>query len=133
MDARKAHFAACKRLALTDDDRHALYLAVIGKASSRDFTPADWRRILDHLNKLTGIDEWAWVNAAAEAKRPAIWKIRRLVLEIGIHRGAQVAYAEGVAKRISGHERHLRMMGADELAALIGPLTRTLAAKRAAA
>lgn len=131
MDMRRAHFAACKRLGLNEDDRHALYQSVVGKVSSRDFTHADWRRVLDHLNKLTGDDEWGWVSAAPEPKRQALWKIRRLVMEIGIRRGAQVAYAEGVAKRISGHERHLRMMAAEELHAVIGALSRTLAAKKA--
>jgi hypothetical protein len=130
MDARRAMFAACKRLGFDDDARHAMLHAITGKASSKDLTPADWRAVLNHLNKLTGEDEWHWVNDAPEAKRPALWKIRRLVLEIGIQRGGQVAYAEGVAKRISGHERHLRMMRADELQMLIGPLTRTLNSKR---
>lgn len=131
MDYKAAHWAIVKRLGMDSDDRHALYAALELPASASDFTDGDWRRVVNHLNKITGEDEWAWVNAATEAKRPALWKIRRLVMELGIRRGAQVAYAEGIAKRISGHERHLRMMDADELQALIGPLNRTLAARRA--
>lgn len=52
--ARRAMFAACKRLGLDSDDRHGMLQAVTGKASSTELTPADWGRVLDHLNKLTG-------------------------------------------------------------------------------
>lgn len=128
---RRAHFAACKRLGFDTDARHEMYRGLGLPESSTAFSDADWRKVMNHLNKLTGVDEWAWVNGMPEGKRMLLWKIRRLVLEIGINRGGQVAYAEGVAKRISGHERHLRMMRADELQALVGPLTRTLRAKNA--
>jgi len=75
-------------------------------------------------------NEWQWVNQAAADKRPVLWKIRRIAMNLGIPRGQQVAYAEGVAARIAGCERHLRMMDAGELWVLIGPLERTARYKR---
>ena len=52
--ARRAMFAACKRLGMDDDDRHAMLTAVTGQASSTALTPKQWQAVLDHLNKLTG-------------------------------------------------------------------------------
>ncbi len=70
-------------------------------------------------------NEWAWVNTAAKDKRDILWKIRRICINLGIARGQQIAYAEGVAARIAGFERHLQMMTSGELWKLIGPLERT--------
>ena len=64
-------------------------------------------------------------SVAAADKRPVLWKIRRITMNLGIARGQQIAYAEGVAARIAGCERHLQMMAAGELWQLIGPLERT--------
>lgn len=75
-------------------------------------------------------NEWAWVNKVAAEKQTLLWKIRRICLNLGIAHGQQIAYAEGVAARIAGHERHLRMMDAGELWKLIGPLERTARYKR---
>ena len=89
------------------------------------------RKVLDHLRQAAGRsanearNEWQWVNTAAKDKRAILWKIRRTCINLGIKRGQQMAYAEGVAARIAGHERHLQMMTYDELWLLIGPLERT--------
>lgn len=64
-DPRRALFAACRRLGLDDDARRAMILGVTKRTgSSRELTPAEWRRVLDHLNRLTG-------HAAAG---PAAWR-----------------------------------------------------------
>lgn len=68
---------------------------------------------------------WGWVNAAPQEKRGILWKLRRICINLGIEEAHQIAYTEGVAARVHGCERHLKMMTATELANLIGPLERT--------
>lgn len=117
------------------DSEYRSLLWTLGRqrsAAALDF--AGRRAVLDHLraragNPLAG-NEWAWANSVPEARKVKIWKIRRLCKEIGIAHGQQIAYAEGVARRVLGIERHLRMMDPGELWRLIGPLEKTLAAKR---
>lgn len=65
--------------------------------------------------------EWAFVDAAAEEKRPLLRKICAVCRDMGVGR----AYAEGVAKRQHGIERKLEMMDAGELYMLAGALVRT--------
>lgn len=65
--SRRAMFAACKALGMTEDDRHAMMLAVTGKASSGQFNAMDWARVLDHLNKLSR-------HRSAAAGKPTSWR-----------------------------------------------------------
>lgn len=111
--SRKAMFAACRKLGMDDADRKAMMLAVTGKASSGQFNPLDWARVLDHLNKRTGYfkseskdraqrNEWAWVDRAAEDRKPLLRKLIMLATSAGIQRGCQIDYIEGIAKQSSG-------------------------------
>lgn len=65
--------------------------------------------------------EWAFIDTAAEEKRPLLRKICAVCRDMGVGR----AYAEGVAKRQHGVERRLEMMDLGELYALAGALSRT--------
>lgn len=65
MDPRRAMFAACKKLGMDEDARRAMQIAVTGKASSKDFTVADWSHVLKHLNRLTG---------STHAEQPTKWR-----------------------------------------------------------
>jgi hypothetical protein len=130
--ARRAIFAECRSRGIDDDTRHTLIREVggIASGSAADLDADAARRVLDHLRgapatTTTRSGEWDWVNGAPQAKRKILWKIRRICMELGIKSGQQISYAEGVAARIAGHERHLRMMDAGELWVLIGPLERT--------
>lgn len=69
MDFRKAVFAACKRLGIDQDERHALQHQVTGKASSTEFDDRDWSHLLDHLNKMTRAH-----TAPPWAGKPATWR-----------------------------------------------------------
>lgn len=138
--ARRALFAECRSRGIDDDTRHAMIREIGGieSGSAADLDADAARRVLDHLRGAPATtarrsSEWDWVNAAPKAKQKILWKIRRICMELGIKSGQQIAYAEGVAARIAGHERHLRMMDANELWVLIGPLERTAryAAKQA--
>ncbi len=114
-----------------DDEYRDILEARTGARSAADLDDAALARVVAALGEQKSApaarqeNEWAWVNQAPQAKRPVLWKIRRITINLGIARGQQIAYAEGVAARIAGCERHLRMMDAAELWVLIGPLERT--------
>lgn len=117
---------------LSDDEYRDILQARTGKRSAADLDDAALARVVAALGEQkpkdqspAPVSEWAWVNQAAADKRPVLWKIRRVTMNLNIPRGQQVAYAEGVAARIAGHERHLQMMTSGELWMLIGPLERT--------
>lgn len=134
--ARRAIRAECTKQGIDDDARRAMMQRLAGVTSSTALDADGARKVLDHLRQAGGQaanqarNEWAWVNQAAVDKRPVLWKIRRITINLGIRAGQQIAYAEGVAARIAGHERHLQMMTFDELWLLIGPLERTARYKR---
>lgn len=67
-DPRRQLFAACKALGIDQDERRALQLEVIGKASTTEFTAADWRKIVAHLNKMTARSAAPW------AGKPQTWR-----------------------------------------------------------
>lgn len=114
-----------------DDDAYRDILqARTGARSAADLDDAALARVVAALGEQKSRggqqdNEWAWVNRAAEDKHHVLWKIRRICINLGIARGQQIVYAEGVAARIAGCERHLQMMNAGELRQLIGPLERT--------
>lgn len=127
-----------KELGLDDDTYRDILQARTGARSAADLDDAALARVVAALGeqkpRAGKVDnEWAWVNKAAADKRPVLWKIRRICINLGIKRGQQIAYAEGVAARIAGCERHLQMMAAGELWQLIGPLERTARYKAAPA
>lgn len=129
--ARRAIRAECHKQGIDDDARRDMMQRLAGVTSSTDLDAAGARRVLDHLHQAVGkaaneaCNEWAWVNQAVGEKQGFLWKIRRICINLGIKPGQQIAYAEGVAARVFGAERHLRMMSGTELWKLIGPLERT--------
>lgn len=125
----------------SDDEYRAILADKTGHRSAAELDGPTLARLLRDLDQGMPLrqdrqpkaNEWAWANEIAKDKARSIWKIRRLCKELGIAEGSQMAYAEGVAARQFGHERRLKMMTAQELNGLIGPLQRTLASKRAGA
>lgn len=121
----------------SDDEYRDIIESRTGRRSAADLSDQDLARLVATLGGQrqteTSENPWAWVNSAAPDKRPVLWKIRRICINLGIAPAQQIAYAEGVAARIAGHERHLRMMSAGELWKLIGPLERTARYKADAA
>lgn len=114
----------------SDDEYRDILQARSGARSGADLTDIELARVVAALGAqqprtAKSDNEWAWVNKVAGNKKALLWKIRRTCINLGIKRGQQMAYAEGVAARIAGHERHLQMMTYDELWLLIGPLERT--------
>lgn len=127
--AKKAIFAECRAQRVDDDTRHML-IREIGKiesGSTRDMGADAARRVLNHLRRLSGeVNDWAFIDSAAEDRRPLLRKICATCRALGVGK----AYAEGVAQRQHGHARKLEMMSADELYAVAGALARTLKSKQ---
>lgn len=134
--ARRAIFAECRNQGIDEGARHLLLREVGGIASGsmKDMNAAAAQRVLAHLRRRGGNvshrrNEWAFIDAALETKRPLLRKICVLCKKLGVGK----AYAEGVARRQHGIERHLEMMDHGELWMAVGALQRTLDTKRAAA
>lgn len=129
-DPRRQLFAACKALGIDQDERRALQLEVVGKASTTEFSAADWRKIIAHLNKMTGAR-----SAAPWAGKPGTWragcdamggKIASLLAEQKLPWRYLTHGANGkpsMAKRLAGVDR-LEFADAKGLAALITALVR---------
>jgi len=113
-----------------DEDTYRYILfARTGQRSAADLDGPALARVVAALGaqkppggtKRTG--EWAFIDAAAADKRPLLRKICAVCRDMGVGR----AYAEGVARRQHGVERHLEMMSGEELKAVVGALVRTQA------
>lgn len=138
-----------KELGLDDDAYRDILQAKTGHRSAAALDDHALMEVINHLGERlpprpgasprpagegTGrAGPWGWVNAAPLEKRGILWKLRRICINLGIPPAQQIAYTEGVAARVYGYERHLKMMTAAELANLIGPLERTARYKAAAA
>ena len=117
-----------------DDDTYRDMLWTVGRVrSSANLDHAGRRRVLDHMTACGWVNdrpknEWAFIDTAAKDKQPLLRKICAVcrVMKVGKH------YAEGVAKRQHGIERHLEMMSYDELWQVAGCLERTRKFKGAA-
>lgn len=127
--ARKAILIECRKQGIDDDTRHMLIREIgkIASGSTRDMGADAARRVLNHLRRLSGeANDWAFIDAAPEDKRPLLRKICAVCRAMGVGK----AYAEGVAQRQHGHARKLEMMSADELYAVAGALARTQKSKQ---
>jgi hypothetical protein len=129
--ARRILFAASKELGLDDDARRELVRHVTGETSTRNLSSAQWSALVSHLNKITGRpeNEWSWVDQAVDGRKPMLRKIIVLCRELGIERGHQMAYVEGVARQMAGHgglgkaiDTPLRMCGQSDLWRIIAAL-----------
>ncbi len=116
-----------------DDDtyRDILY-ARTGHRSAGDLEGGALARLVAQLGEqkpkggFKRDNEWAFIDAAIEGKRPLLRKICATCRSLG----AGKAYAEGVARRQHGVERRLEMMDMSELYALAGALARTQAHRK---
>lgn len=128
---------AKKELGLEEDTYRDMLWTIGRVRSSGDLDHAGRRRVLEHLasrgwiNKKASAprkpNEWAFIDTAAQDKRPLLRKICVQCRELGVGK----EYAEGVAKRQHGIDRKLEMMSYGELWILVGALERTLRFKDA--
>lgn len=101
-DPRRALFAACKSLGMDDDARRDMLQSVIGKPSSKDLTPREWSKVLDHMNKLTGfaLKQTRKIDTSAEASKVrAIWLLLHQIGEVrDPSENALASYCKRIAK-----------------------------------
>lgn len=101
-DPRRALFAACKSLGMDDDARRDMLQSVIGKPSSKDLTPREWSKVLDHINKLTGFapKQSRKIDTSAEASKVrAIWLLLHQLGEVrDPSEKALASYCKRIAK-----------------------------------
>lgn len=101
-DPRCALFAACRSLGMDDDARRDMLLSVVGKPSSKDLTPREWSKVLDHINKLTGYAprQSRKLDTSAEAKKVrALWLLLHQVGEVrDPSESALASYCKRIAK-----------------------------------
>ena len=132
MDFRKAVFAACRRLGIEADERHALQRQLTGKASSTEFDDRDWSRLLDHLNKMSAAH-----TAPPWAGKPATWragcearggKVEALLADMGLPWRYLTHSTRGpsMVRRLAGVDR-LEFADAKGLDAIIAALVRRAA------
>lgn len=132
-DLAAIHIAA-QQLGMDDATYRDMLWTIARVRSAKDLDWAGRRAVLDHLRACGAkaerpsrpSHEWSWVDAAAANKRPLLRKIIVLCRELGLERGRQMRYCEGVARRQHGNERHLQMMDASELWRIVCALERTL-------
>lgn len=122
----------------SDEEYRDILQAVSGQRSAASLDFAGLSRAVAQLGgKAVRVPEaaqegsdWAFIQRAAEGKRPLLRKIFAVCRELGAGR----TYAEGVAKRQNGGTaRRLEMMSQEELYKVAQALTNTLFHRRNAA
>jgi len=120
-DLRKRELAAIhiarQQLGMDEATYRDMLWAVARVRSAADLDWAGRRRVLDHLagcgarigGKAPGArparpNEWTFIDRAAEDCRPMLRKLCVLCRELGIERGKQKRYVEGIARQMSGLE-----------------------------
>lgn len=69
---RKAIFGICKKLGMSDDDRHALVLSVTGKESTKELTDRETEEVLKELWKRLGGETVPPEKRNPKAYRPEV-------------------------------------------------------------
>lgn len=122
-DLRKRELAAIHvakaQLGLDDGTYRDMLWTVARVRSAADLDWAGRKRVLDHLasrgakiggkrpstsSGRAGSGEWSFIDKAPEDCRPMLRKICVLCRELGIERGKQKAYAQGIARQMTGIE-----------------------------
>lgn len=126
--------AGAKALGMDDDTYRAMLWTQARVRSAKDLDFAGRRRVLDHLRDLGApgapANEWAWVDSAAANKRPLLRKIIVMCRQLGLAKGGQIRYCEGIARRQHQVDRKLQMMDQTDLWRIVCALERTHDHKR---
>lgn len=116
-DLRKRELAAIhiarQQLGLDEATYRDMLWTVARVRSAADLDYAGRQRVLDHLSsrgakigngRPARSNEWAFIDRAPEDCRPMLRKLCVLCRELGIERGKQKRYVEGIARQMSGLE-----------------------------
>lgn len=108
--------ATVKQLGMDDDTYRDMLWTVARVRSAGDLDFAGRKRVLDHLRAIGGrferpASEWAWIATAPANNQARLRYIVVLVGRLGIERGKQVGYVEGIAKAMNSEIRHIKSTG----------------------
>ncbi len=112
-DLRKRELAAIhiarQQLGMDDGTYRDMLWTVARVRSAADLDYAGRQRVLDHLSsrgakigngRPARSNEWAFIDRAPEDCRPMLRKVCVLCRELGIERGKQKRYVEGIARQM---------------------------------
>lgn len=102
----KAIHAACRSAGIDDAERRRLQVEITGKASLTEMSFAEVTRVLDHLNKAAGYQEYSGKPKGVDAD-PQLQKIEALLADMKlpwayIHRSR---FGPTMVKRLTGKDR----------------------------
>jgi phage gp16-like protein len=127
----KAINTACGKLGIGRDERHALQLQVVGKASLTEMALPELDDVLSHLNRIgkgsKPEDEWKFVFRLALERQRYAKKIYRLAERIGALQTPRVgvmskAYVEGIARQMRGCDQPLEFCDCEQLHKIVQAL-----------
>lgn len=127
----KAINAACGKLGIGRDERHALQLQVVGKASLTEMHLPELDDVLSHLNRIARggkpADEWKFVFRLTVDRQRYAKKIYRLAEKIGALQTPPVpvmskAYVEGIARQMRGCDQPLEFCDCAQLHKIVQAL-----------
>lgn len=127
----KAINAACGKLKIDREERHALQRDITGKASLTEMTLPELNDVLSHINRIArGArpgDEWRFVFRLMPDRQTFGRKIYRLAERIGAAQQPPVrvmskAYIEGIAEQMRGCKQPLEFCDTDQLRKVIQAL-----------
>lgn len=102
----KAIHSACRNAGIDDDARRAIQVQITGKASLKEMDYWEVNRVLDHLNKAAGYQEYAGKPKTVDAD-PQLQKIEALLADMKlpwayIHKSQR---GPTMVKRLTGKDR----------------------------
>lgn len=127
----KAINAACGKLGINRDERHALQLQVVGKASLTEMALPELDDVLSHLNRIAkGAkpgDEWKFVFRLPLERQSYAKKIYRLAERIGAMQQPAVSvmskeYVEGISRQMRGCDQPLEFCDCSQLHKIVQAL-----------
>lgn len=121
--------AACGKLKIGKEERHALQLQITGKQSLTDMTLPELDDVLSHLNRIASgkKNEWSFVFRLSLERQSYGKKIYRLAEKIGAMQKPPVgpmskAYIEGIASQMRGCDQPLEFCDAEQLHKIVQAL-----------
>ena len=118
----KAINAACGKLKIGTEERHALQVQITGKASLTAMALPELDDVLNHLNRIASgkANEWGFVFKLAVERQSYAKKIYRLAQRIGALQTPPVPvmgkrYIEGIAEQMKRADTVLEFCDAAEL------------------
>jgi len=121
--------AACGKLKIGKEERHALQQQVTGKQSLTEMTLPELNDVLSHFNRIASgkANEWSFVFRMPLERQSYGKKIYRLAEAIGALQAPPVArmskaYIEGVASQMRGCDQPLEFCDCEQLHMIVQAL-----------